>query len=331
MPVRNAEAWLEPCLRSLLRQSFEDFEIIAVDDGSTDRSRDVLEAWARRDDRLRLIDLGRPLGLVAALNQGLAACHGDLVARMDADDVAARRRLELQVRAFAEDPRLDVCSCLVRHFPALRVAEGFRRYDRWLNRLISHESIVRQRFVESPIAHPSAMLRRDTLRRVGGYRDDDWPEDYDLWLRLAAAGARFVKVPSVLHFWRDHDHRLTRQDPRYATDRFLALKALHLASGPVVGRRVVIWGAGGTGKRLARHLRAHDTAVDCFLDVDPKKIGGQAAGRPVVDAEELPGLRSEDESILVLAAVAARGARSLIQHRLDTWQLIEGEDYWLVA
>lgn len=335
MPVRDAEAWLEPCLGSLFAQTLTDFEIVAVDDGSTDASRAMLEAASRRDRRLRVLDppsgRGQACGLVAALNHGLEACRGALVARMDADDIADPRRLALQRRAFEDDPRLDVCSCLVRHFPVDRIAEGFRRYDDWLNGLLRHRDIVDQRFVESPIAHPTAMLRRDTFRAVGGYRQGDFPEDYDLWLRLAARGARFVKVPEMLHHWRDHDRRLTRRDPRYAKDRFLALKARYLASGPLRGRTVVVWGAGATGKRLARHLAARGTAIDRFLDIDPKKIGGRAAGRPVADARDVPRLIEDDPTTVILGAVAARGARLLIRDRLVRWGLREGTDFLLAS
>lgn len=330
LPVHNAEPWLEVCLRSLLSQRFDDFEIVAVDDGSRDRSGAILDAWARRERRLRALHQPHA-GLIPSLNSGLAACKGDLVARMDADDVAASARLGLQARRFAQDPQLDVCSCLVRHFPFRRVAAGFKLYDRWLNSLVSHQAIMRARFIESPLAHPSVMIRRATLVSAGGYRDRGWPEDYDLWLRLAASGARFAKVPRVLHYWRDHDHRLTRRDPRYGNRRFLALKAHYLARGPLAGdRSVLLWGAGQTGRRLARELETEGVTIDAFLDIDCKKIGGQLRGRPVVDAEELPALGRSSKT-LVLVAVAARGARSLIRDRLERWRLVEGRDFILAA
>lgn len=331
LPVHNAERYLDTCLRSLLRQTFTDFEIVAVDDGSVDRSAAVLARWAQRDSRLRV--LARPhAGLIAALNHGLGACRGDLVARMDADDASLPQRFAKQIDALERAPRLDVVSCWVRHVRRPDVGDGMRRYESWLNSLTTHHEIVRERFVESPLAHPSAMVRRHTLQAVAGYLDRGWPEDYDLWLRLAAGGARFAKVPEVLYFWRDHGTRLTRADHRYRIDRFLACKAHYLATGPLAGiPRVILWGAGLTAKRLCRYLLREGVSVVACLDISPKRFGGTLRGIPVYDAEQLPTLWRTDGSTVVVTAVAARGARALIRARLNAWNLVEGRCYWCAA
>ena len=341
LPVRDAAPWLETALDSLAHQSFPDFEVVAVDDGSRDGSGDLLEARAAGDSRFRV--LHRPAadphpGLVAALDEGLARCRGELVARMDADDVAHPRRLELQVAALDRDPSLDVVSCLVRFFPSSTVEGGMRRYERWLNGLVTHEAILRERFVESPVPNPTVLVRRGTLDRVGSWRDahgdggEAWPEDYDLWLRMAAAGARISKVARVLHFWREHPRRVTHRDDRYGKDRFLACKAHHLAQGPLAAaRRVVVWGAGPTGRRLARELQRRRIRIDAFVDVDPAKVGRRVRGREVVAPEALPELLELPGPTVVLAAVAARGARDRIRRRLEELGLVEGVGYWCAA
>jgi len=194
LPVYNAEPFLEECLASLRHQTLYDFEVVAVDDGSTDRSALILEQWAATDARIRV--LHRPHhGLIETLNHGLAACQGRLVARMDADDISLPRRLELQVEAIGRPGGPDIASCLVTHFPDESVGEGFRLYEAWLNGLLTHEQIVTERFVESPLPHPSVMAPKKVLTDIGGYRDMGWPEDYDLWLRLAATGCSCVRRP----------------------------------------------------------------------------------------------------------------------------------------
>jgi glycosyltransferase involved in cell wall biosynthesis len=329
LPVRDARPWLEGCLRSLHRQTLRDFEVVAVDDGSRDGSPRILEAWARRDERLRVISTP-PRGLVAALNTGLAACRAPLVARMDADDAAHPKRLELQAAVFAREPRVDVVSCGVRHVPVHGVGEGLRRYEAWLNGLGDHEAVLRERFVESPIAHPAAMARRRSLGEVGGWRDPGWPEDYDLWRRLAEAGAVFANVPRVLYFWRDHGRRLTRRDPRYSREAFLRAKAHFLARGPLrKASRTLVWGAGPTGRRLARALEGEGVRPAAFVDIDPSLWSRMRRGLPVVPPEELaawlvPGT-------VVLAAVSSRGARELIRARLAAMGLVEGADFWCCA
>lgn len=329
LPVRDAGPWLAGCLLSLKRQTLRDFEVVAVDDGSADGSAEVLDRWARDDARFRVFH--RPAGgLVDALNAGLDECRAGLVARMDADDAAHPRRLQLQSALLEEHQEIGVVSCGVRHVPVSSVRGGLRRYEKWLNGLVDHDGIMRERFVESPVAHPSAVVRRNVLEVASGWRDIGWPEDYDLWLRLAERGVRFAKVPDVLYFWRDHGERLTRTDARYSKDAFLRAKAHFLARGPLAGgRHVVVWGAGPTGRRLARHLEREGVGIRAFVDIDPRLEGRRRRGVPVVSPKRL--LELLDPEVVVLAAVAARGARDLIRSRLLALGLTEGDDFWCCA
>ncbi len=331
LPIFNGEKFLDECLASLLEQSFEDFEIVAVDDGSSDGSAEILKVWRCRDSRIRI--LTRPhSGLVEALNAGLSACRGELIARMDADDKVHPRRLELQAQAFEDSPDLDVAASLVTHFPDETLREGLRIYEGWLNSLVTHDQILRERFIESPIPHPAAMVRRSVLEEARGYREVGFPEDYDLWLRLAAAGKRFGKVPEELYFWRHHEARLTFTDPRYAVERFLACKAHHLTHGPLKGvDSVIVWGAGQTGRRLSKHLIREGASVTTFIDIDTAKIGGTLRNRPVHSPEDLPQLLEETTSRVLVAAVSSRGARALIRQRLEFLDLLETVDFWCAA
>ena len=313
LPVRDAQATLLTCLLSLRRQTLRDHEVIAVDDGSDDGSGDLLQQAARCDPRLVVVHTARR-GLVAALNTALAHARAPLLARMDADDLAHRRRLELQAERLALEPDLAVLAARVRHWvpePVAGGAHGMAAYVRWSNRLLDHDAIVRDLLVESPLVHPSVMMRAALMRRLGGYREFDGPEDYDLWLRARVAGARFAKLPRVLLRWRDAPQRLTRTDPRYAARRFLALKlealeSLHLR----LPRPLVVWGAGKVGKAWARALLARGHAVDAFVEVDPRKIGQRIHGAPVVGCAQAGAIAHA----LHLAAVGQGGARRRIRH-----------------
>lgn len=331
LPVYNGQEFLEDCIASLREQTFQDFEVVVVNDGSTDGTAKILEDWILRDSRVRVLTREHA-GLVVSLNAGLAACRGELVARMDADDRSHPDRLGMQSQAFDETPDLDVVACLVTHFPDKTLREGLRIYESWLNGLVTHEEILRERFIESPIPHPAAMIRRSVLETAGGYRDVGFPEDYDLWLRLAGAGKRFAKVPETLYSWRHHEARLTFTDSRYAVERFLACKAHHLAAGPLEGvERVIVWGAGQTGRRLSKHLIREGAQVRNFVDIDPAKIGGTLRNRPVHPPEELPRLLQESDSRALLAAVSSRGARALIRLQLESLGLRETVDFWCAA
>ena len=328
LPVRDAAATLPEALASLRGQTLLDHEVLVIDDGSRDGSGEILEAAAREDPRLR-VRRRAARGLVAALNEALYMAASPLVARMDADDVAHPSRLELQAARLASDARTDVLGCRVRWLGAAATGgNGMRAYVDWLNGLIDHDAVVRDLFVESPLAHPSVMMRTAALRRLGGYRVFDGPEDYDLWFRAHEAGLRFGKCPETLLDWRDRAERLTRTDPRYRVERFRDLKVAALGRGPLAGGRPsVVWGAGPVGKALARALADAGHAVVAFVEVDVDKIGQRIQGAPVVGLERV----GQFPGALHLAAVGQPGARARIRTEAARLGLAEGRDLVALA
>jgi glycosyltransferase involved in cell wall biosynthesis len=331
MPCFNAAGTLDEALGSLYQQTLQDFEIVAVDDGSVDGTLQLLHERARGDRRLRVITQPH-CGILAALNAGLATCNAAYVARMDADDYSYPNRLALQVDYLDAHPETAVVGCLVEGFPRQNLRQGFEIYIRWQNSLIHNADIRREIFIESPFAHPSVTFRKQRVVDAGGYQEHGWAEDYDLWLRLYAAGAHFAKVEQMLLGWREHPQRLTRIDGRYSLENFIRAKASYLAGGPLAeADGVLIWGAGMIGRRLSKHLLRHAAAVTAFIDIDPRKIGRTRRGLPILPPEALPEWRQSYSRPVVLAAVGARGARQLIRQRLEAFGLIEGVDWWGVA
>lgn len=332
LPIHNAESTLERAAASLRAQTFADFEIVAVNDGSTDGTRARLEALAAEEPRLRV--LHRPNGgIVAALHDGLAAARGGLVARMDADDAAHPRRFEAQLALLAARPELALVATGVRHRPAgdPAASEGLARYVAWQNALVTPEAIALNRFVEAPVIHPSVMARREGFERFGTYAAGPFPEDYDLWLRWLGAGARFGKVPEELLDWHDSGTRLTRTHPAYAPEAFDALKARHLA--PVLmavrgaGRPLLAWGTGKTSRRKIRALAERGISFDGYVDIDPALEGRLAYGKPI----RAPGGLAGPADGFVVSLVSVRGAGELIRGWLGEKGFVEGRDFLLAA
>lgn len=325
LPVFNAVGTLREAISSVLGQAGVAFELIVVDDSSTDNSMALASEFD--DARLRVMRNAGPKGVVGAANTGICAARGAWVARMDADDLAMPGRLERQLAYACEHPESGVVAGMVE--PMESCGPGMDRYIDWVNTLPDHESMAANRFIESPVVNPSAMVRRDWLGRVGGYRDVPWAEDHDLWLRLLEIGCLFGRVPELVLQWRDSPGRLTRSDPRYGEAARMTMRAHFLARmTAVMERGVVICGAGKTGKMLAKNLINEGVKVHHFLEVNPRKHGQRIHGALVKEAHQLPA--GEDRPLLI-GAVGTPGGRPRVRGLAREFAYREGIDYWQIC
>lgn len=327
MPVKNSQDTLPACLESIESQTFSANRLIAIDDGSADASLSILNAYAAGNPNVLVLESeGR--GIVAALNTGIENSDAPFIARMDADDVMHPDRLEKQVAHLNEHTNVGVVSSLVDEdgFDG-----GFEHYLKWSNGLITPDEIAKARFIESPVVHPTVMFRRELIDSHGGYRDGDFPEDYELWLRWMDAGVRFGKVNEPLLSWSDEPGRLTRTDPRYSVDAFFKTKLFYLAQwlekNNPHGKHVWVWGAGSVTRKRLRALAEHGIVIDGLIDVDPDKIGQATPDGKVYAPDDLPG----PESSFVLSAVGSRGARELITADLNKRGYAEGRNFLSIA
>jgi len=330
MPAWNAVATVGAAVASVRAQSTEAWELLVIDDGSTDGTAAEVGRAAGGDPRVRVLRRGRA-GIVAALTGGLAAARAPFIARMDADDLMMPGRLAAQVALLDARPEIGVASCLVEFGGDRAAAQGYAGHVDWINSLLSPDEIARGRFIESPVAHPSVMFRRELIDRHGGYADGDFPEDYELWLRWMDAGVRFAKVPEVLLRWNDPPSRLSRTDPRYGEDAFHGCKCRHLARwlrGHVApDRAILLWGAGRITRRRFAALAEHGVRLAGYIDVDPRKIGTRVAGLPVLAPQQIPSR----EACFVIGGVGVRGARDLHRAALVAGGRVEGEDFIFAA
>jgi glycosyltransferase involved in cell wall biosynthesis len=205
MAVYESEEFLDAAVRSILEQTFTDFEFIIIDDGSTDGSRAKLEQFAKQDDRVRLIS--RPnKGLTASLNEALALSSGELIARMDADDIALPDRLRVQVEYMRSHPEVSLLG---------GAYELIDDAGRMLTTIVPppDDATLQEHALSgrTPICHPLAMFRRDAVAKVGGY-DEEFTvaQDLDLWLKLGEVG-KLAAVPEVLLKYRQHQDSVSEK------------------------------------------------------------------------------------------------------------------------
>jgi glycosyltransferase involved in cell wall biosynthesis len=322
VPAYEAEATLGAALRSVERQTETDWECVVVDDGSTDGTANIVRELAGRDARFRLLSVPHA-GIVTALNAGLEECRGELIARMDADDLMQRRRLERQRAALAAHADWAGVGCHVRLFPRRGMTDGLRSYERWLSSIRDAADVTREAFVECPLAHPTLMLRREALQ-LARYRDTTWPEDYDLVLRLLAGGVTLGMVPERLLHWRDGASRLSRSSARYSIAAFVSCKAEFLAGGFLKNvDRYVLWGYGDTGKALAESLTHHGKRPSAIIELHPGRLGQLIRGVRVIPPDALPSVTR----LPLLVSVAGIIPRTEIRNALFGMGFIEQVDF----
>lgn len=202
LAVFNAEKYISEAVDSVLNQTFRDFEFIIINDGSTDRTLDILKVYESRDDRIRLISRENK-GLITSLNEGIDLANGEWIARMDADDISLPNRLEKQLQ-WVEKSGTDITGCWVKFFGSLdqRVWRG----------CVSDDAIKVDMLFKCPLVHPSVMMRSTLLKQLKYDHAAVKVEDYDLWVRAAQQGAIFANVPEVLLHYRRHPAQVTVVD-----------------------------------------------------------------------------------------------------------------------
>ena len=318
MPVYNGAPYLRSAVESILLQSLQDLELIVVDDGSTDEGISGLSALS--DSRLHI--LRKPhTGVIDTLNLGIAKSTGDYVARMDADDIALPNRLENQAEFF-ERLQPDLLGGGVEMFSENKpLGAGFQHYGEWLNRLQSHEEIIRHLFIECPIPSPTLFTTRRLLLQTGGYDAGIYPEDYNQILKCFKAGFCLMNTEQKVLRWRDHPARASRCSPHLYSQRFFDLKARYFAE--TLGRTVrpyVLWGLGRNSKNLFHAFTTIGFPIAGFTAAPGLIREKKLYDLPIRPPEEWK------EAFFILAT-AARGARETAALILETLGLHCIEDF----
>jgi len=326
LPVWNAEQTIQRAVRSALSQSFHDFELLVVNDGSMDATGTLLEQLALSDSRIRIISKNHS-GVADAFNAGLRESKGKYIARMDADDEMHPERLEKQATFLDEHPHIGVVSCLVKHGGDVKSQEGYLRHIDWLNTLVTPEQIALNRFIDSPVCNPSVMFRRELVAQHGDCLHGDFPEDYEMWLRWIEGGVLFEKFPRYFFTWNDLWTRLTRNDARYSVEAFERVKKKYLVNyirtNNPEQRPLYLCGTGRITRKKSIFLAKSGLPIGGYLDVDVTKIGLKYDEVPVIGIDELP----DPSKAFVVSYIGVRGVREEIRAMLEGKGFVEGRDF----
>ncbi|QDU77605.1 Putative glycosyltransferase EpsE [Bremerella volcania] len=232
MPVWNPHPRLFPeALESILNQTYQNLQIVIVEDPSERDGREMI-AHVKDDRILHVSNPHRTGGLADQLNQGLQLATAELVARGDADDLWEPHRVATQVECFQKEPDLDVLGSTLNIIDDDGKHLGFRDYPR------THEEIVKALRRYCAIAHPVVMFKRDAVLKVGGYQTDFFVEDYDLWCRLAIAGAKFANHPEPLIRYRVHPEGMKSTKLKKQLGETIRMKETHFRGQMIAADRM---------------------------------------------------------------------------------------------
>lgn len=323
LPLYQPGAELAACLESVLAQSMTDFELLAILDGPDDRALHILSRFD--DRRLQVLSLPERQGIVAALNHGLEQAKGRFIARIDHDDRMLPSRLAKQVAFSKELPSPFLLGTLVELIGEEAQSPGRRAFIARQNSLTDHQQMTARLYQDSPLNHPSLFAERDFLLQLGGYQDNPWAEDLDLYFRAYLAGALFAKVPEVLTQKGVGPGQTTKTDPRCRREALFQAKLHYLKQDPRYrGKsRFYLLGTGPSAQKLIEAMKAEGMELAGFVEHRPTPKKDRVKGYPLFTLQELQPRKEE----LILIVTGNWSAQKQIETLLAD---LEKEVLWML-
>ncbi len=327
MAVKDTEPYLPACLDSILAQTYQNWELIAVNDHSSDRTPQILSEYSQKDPRVRYFDSNKPR-LIPTLQVAYAEAKGVLINRMDSDDKMPHDKLDFLVNEWLKHGKGHVIAGGTEHFvDEGEVGDGFLRYERWLNHVAKNSLHLEQIYKECVIPSHSWLLHKDDMDLVGAFDPIVYPEDYDLCFRFYRHGLKIIGVDKVLHHWRDRSNRISRTWDEYKDNRYFDLKLNYFYElDRDKSRPLVLWGVGRNGKDMAKLLQARGDEFHWVCD-NERKIGLDIYD---VRIQHFDDIQSIDNPQIMIVVSSPDGQKE-IQAQLNSWEKTPIKDYWFFA
>lgn len=314
IPFKNTSVFLPECINSIINQTYKNWELLAVNDGSTDNSLAILNEYASKDNRIKVFT-NNGKGIIDALRLAYENSRGELITRMDSDDVMSEDKLMVLSTNLLDAGKGNIAVGLVKYFSGNGVGDGFKNYEHWLNGLTLTGNNFEQIYKECVIPSPCWMVFREDLEKCGAFLPNRYPEDYDLTFRFYLNGLKSIPCDMVLHHWRDYPTRTSRTDEHYADNTFLEIKTDYFLKLEYNNQTsLVVWGAGGKGKTLAQLLIKRNIDF-CWICDNPKKIGKHIYDKELLAFNELDKIENSQSIVTVANPTAQKEIRKYFEDR----------------
>ncbi|NNC50193.1 MAG: glycosyltransferase [Flaviramulus sp.] len=313
IPFKNTEAFISDCLKSILTQTYKDWELIIVDDASTDNSYKIVEKFAKNDNRIKLLkNTGN--GIIDALNLGLKHSKGEFITRMDSDDLMRPNKLEILANNLIKTGKGHIAIGLVNYFSEAGIKSGYKNYEIWLNALTKTGYNYSEIYKECVIPSPCWMIHKEDLIACDAFNPERYPEDYDLAFRFYKNNLKCIPCKDILHDWRDYNTRTSRTHVHYAVNHFIPLKLDYFLELDYNSEKtLLIWGAGTKGKTIAKILIEKNIPFEWICD-NPKKIGRDIYGIILKPFNHLEKIKNSQSIITVANKNSQQEIKNYIQN-----------------
>lgn len=322
-PFKNTADFLPECLNSIISQTYINWELLIVDDGSTDNSYKIVEKFANKDSRIKLFK-NNGKGIIDALKTAYSNSSGTLITRMDSDDIMVNIKLNNMAYQLLKHGKGHISLGFVKYFSENGISDGYRKYETWLNNLTLTGNNFSDLYKECVIASPCWMVYKTDLDRCDAFNPNRYPEDYDLVFRFYEAKLKCIPSNQILHYWRDYSWRTSRTHEHYAMNYFLDIKMFYfLKLNYDANRPLVLLGAGGKGKTMAKQLIEANVKFTWICD-NPNKIGRNIYDVFMHNYHKIHEL----ENPQVLVSVANEEAQTEIKQLFNSKNMTPMEDYF---
>ncbi len=321
-PFKNTEVYLSDCINSILNQTYKNWELLIVDDHSTDNSYNLVNSLAKSDSRIKLYK-NNGTGIISALQQAFANSSGEFITRMDSDDIMTPNKLDVLAKNLMSNGKKHVAVGLVEYFSEHGVGPGYKSYENWLNQLTLKGDNYNEIYKECVIPSPCWLIHKEDLIACDAFNPNIYPEDYDLTFRFYKHNFKCIPCDKIIHKWRDYSTRTSRTHVHYAQNHFTSLKTHHFLDIDYDKTKTpVIWGAGTKGKLMSKIFIERDIEFHWICD-NPNKIGKDIYGKELLDFKQLATIKNPQS----LVTVANKEAQKQIRTYLTSLNLEPIKDY----
>jgi len=327
MAVKDTAPYLPDCINSIINQTYSNWELIAVNDHSSDATPQILKAYSEQDARIRYFDSDKPK-LIPTLQVAYSKVKGALINRMDSDDKMPLDKLEVLVNEWLKYGKGTVIAGGTEHFVEEgEVGDGFLKYEQWLNEVARTSSHYQEIYKECVIPSHCWIIHKEDFDAVDAFNPLVYPEDYDLCFRFYRHKLNVVGIDKILHFWRDRSNRISRTWDEYKDNRYFDLKLRFFYElDRDRSRPLVLWGAGRNGKDMARLIQSYDDTFHWVCD-NERKIGKDIYGVRMEHFNTVPSIDNPQ----IMVVVSSPDGKEEIRKQLAQWDKKPVADFWFFA